>query len=263
MSETTTSALDVEIPETALSVYAPPPPPTLFGTDDPDVVVERAARVASVLADVIRKRKLFASIQGKEYVLAEGWTLLATMLGVDVDVVYSDYISEPTEGYEARVEARIRGRVIGSGEAMCTRDERRWAHADWNAIRSMAQTRATAKALRQRLGFVMTLAGYAPTPAEEITQSEGSSNLSAKNLEALKTALAIVGDDPIWSHGNVLKMASVKYGRKIATLPELTDYEAEEIMIGVRAYVEGEGEDEVASTEEKEETSTKRSTSKS
>jgi hypothetical protein len=32
----------------------------------------------------------------------------------------------------------------------------------------MAQTRATSKALRQPLGFVMTLAGYSATPAEEM-----------------------------------------------------------------------------------------------
>ena len=32
----------------------------------------------------------------------------------------------------------------------------------------MAQTRATSKALRQPLGFVITLAGFDPTPAEEM-----------------------------------------------------------------------------------------------
>ena len=36
------------------------------------------------------------------------------------------------------------------------------------ALRSMAQTRATSKALRQPLGFVMSLAGFDPTPAEEM-----------------------------------------------------------------------------------------------
>jgi hypothetical protein len=37
-------------------------------------------------------------------------------------------------------------------------------------LRSMAQTRACAKALRNVLAFVPVLAGYAPTPAEEMTQ---------------------------------------------------------------------------------------------
>jgi hypothetical protein len=72
-------------------------------------------------------------------------------------------------GFEARVEARtLDGRVIGAAEAMCTRNERRWKSADDYAIRSMAQTRATSKALRGPLGFVVTLAGYQATPAEEM-----------------------------------------------------------------------------------------------
>ena len=43
-----------------------------------------------------------------------------------------------------------------------------WAKADDYAIRSMAQTRATSKALRMPLGFVMELAGFDATPADEI-----------------------------------------------------------------------------------------------
>ena len=72
-------------------------------------------------------------------------------------------------GWEARVEARtIDGRTVGSAEAMCTRHEANWRSRDDYALRSMAQTRATSKALRQPLGFVITLAGFDPTPAEEI-----------------------------------------------------------------------------------------------
>ncbi len=60
------------------------------------------------------------------------------------------------------------GRVVGSAEAMCSRSETTWANRDDYALRSMAQTRATSKAMRQPLGFVMALAGFDPTPAEEM-----------------------------------------------------------------------------------------------
>src|SRR5207244_10747745 len=72
------------------------------------------------------------------------------------------------------------GEVVGAAEAMCARDEEAWGFApkgrngqalkarDEFALRSMAQTRATSKALRQPLGFVMSLAGYEATPAEEM-----------------------------------------------------------------------------------------------
>jgi hypothetical protein len=56
-------------------------------------------------------------------------------------------------GWEARVEARTRsGELVGAAESQCTRDENTWAKRDDYALRSMAQTRATSKALRQPLG---------------------------------------------------------------------------------------------------------------
>jgi hypothetical protein len=143
------------------------PPPALFGTTDPDEVVAKATRTATALAGVVRQRQLYSDIGGKEYVRCEGWTLLGSMLGV---FPVEDWTRPLENGWEARVEARtMNGQVIGAAEAMCTRDEKRWKTADEYAIRSMAQTRATAKALRMPLGFVMHLAGYQVTPAEEMT----------------------------------------------------------------------------------------------
>lgn len=143
------------------------PPPALFGTTEPDEIVAKATKTATALAGVVRDRKLFSDIQGKEYVRCEGWTLLGSMLGV---FPVEDWTRPLSNGWEARVEARtMSGQVIGAAEAMCTRDEKRWKTADEYAIRSMAQTRATAKALRMPLGFVMHLAGYQVTPAEEMT----------------------------------------------------------------------------------------------
>jgi hypothetical protein len=62
----------------------------------------------------------------------------------------------------------VDGRVIGAGEAMCTRSERNWSRRDTFALRSMAQTRACSRALRTVLAFVMVLAGKETTPAEEM-----------------------------------------------------------------------------------------------
>ena len=122
------------------------PPPGLFGTDDPELVVVKAAAVSEALARVVRDRKLFARISGKEHVLVGGWTLLGSMLGVFPVTVWSRPLDD---GWEARVEATdARRRVVGAAESECLRSERRWAKADDYAIRSMAQTRATSKALQ-------------------------------------------------------------------------------------------------------------------
>lgn len=141
-------------------------PSTLFRTDDPVEVVERAAKVADALKGVLVRQNLTSRIQGREHVRVEGWTTLGSMLGVVPVCVWTRKVDE---GWEARVEARtLDGRVIGAAEAECLRTENTWSGRDDYALRSMAQTRATSKALRGPLGFIVTLAGYAATPAEEM-----------------------------------------------------------------------------------------------
>jgi hypothetical protein len=138
----------------------------LFLTSDPNVFLARASEAATALARVIRDRKLFTSIRGKDHVHVEGWTLLGSLLGV---FPITEWTRPVDEGWEARVAARTRsGELVGAAEAMCLRTEARWRNADAYAIRSMAATRATSKALRLPLGFVMELAGFDTTPAEEM-----------------------------------------------------------------------------------------------
>lgn len=139
---------------------------TLFRTDDPMEVVERASKVANALKDVLRQQRMVANISGREHVQVEGWTTLGSMLGV-VPVV--EWTRKTDDGWEARVEARtLDGRTVGAAEAMCSRGESKWKNRDDYALRSMAQTRATSKALRGPLGFVVTLAGFESTPADEM-----------------------------------------------------------------------------------------------
>lgn len=156
--------------EEALVVAEQPPPASLFRTDDPSEVVMRATAVAASLRDVISKQGLISNISGKQYPKCEAWTLCGTMLGIFPVLVWTRPLEE---GWEARVEARTRdGAIVGAAEAECLRTERNWANRDDFALRSMAQTRATAKALRMPLGFIMTLAGYEPTPSEEMPYNE-------------------------------------------------------------------------------------------
>lgn len=147
------------------------PTNTLFGTDNPGEVVARAATVAKTLADLVRRQNLVVRIGQSDHVRVEGWTLLGSMLGVFPVVEWTRPVLENDEqvGWEARVEARTRsGEIVGAAEAECMRSERTWKGRDDYALRSMAQTRAVSKALRLPLGFVMQLAGFDPTPAEEM-----------------------------------------------------------------------------------------------
>lgn len=160
---TTTEPIDVESREIVPVAQSPA---TLYGTAEPQAIIERATAQATVLAKVVDDRRLFANINGRKHVLLEGWTTLGALVGVFAVPVWT---REVADGWEARVEARtMTGAVVGAAEAQCLRTERMWAERDDYALRSMAQTRASSKALRLPLGFIMTLAGFDPTPADEM-----------------------------------------------------------------------------------------------
>lgn len=173
---------------------------TLFRTSDPVKVLAEATRTADALADVLKSRNLTTNIQGKDHVQVEGWQTLGSMLGVTPVCAWTRSLGN---GWEARVEARtLDGRVVGSAEAMCTRDEKMWRNRDDYALRSMAQTRATSKALASPLRFVITLAGYEGTPAEEMTFAERPFDLDRLAVAAESQGLSKVDKQGIgtWLH---------------------------------------------------------------
>ena len=152
---------------------------TLFQTDDPVEVLDHARRMSDALKTALDEGGMTMRIGGNEHVLIDGWTTLGAMLGVSPNVVWSKPLPDG-QGWEARAEARtVDGRVVGTAEAMVTREERNWKRADEYAVRSMAQTRAMSKALRGPLGFVITLAGRNATPAEEVVESPSPTGLPA------------------------------------------------------------------------------------
>ncbi len=184
-----------------LAVIESTPPLALFGTNDPIEVIAQAAKVATALADVVNQRKLYAVVDGKKFPQVEAWTLLGSMLGVFpiTEWVHELHDGEGNvRGFEARVRAQtLSGRVVGAGEARCIRGEsKNWhANAKEYALSSMAQTRATSKALRGPLDFVFKLAGFQPTPAEEMdglaqTGEIPLSKASPASVEAMRAVAA-------------------------------------------------------------------------
>ena len=168
---------------------------TLFQTNDPVEVLDHARRMADALKGALDGGGMTMRIGRSEHVLIDGWQTLGSMLGVSPYVVWSRPL-ENGHGWEARAEARtVDGRVVGSGEAMVTRDERNWKRADEYAIRSMAQTRAMSKALRGPLGFVVTLAGRDATPAEEAAAAPAGGDLPDWAAEIPEDALDRFGDN--------------------------------------------------------------------
>ena len=71
-------------------------------------------------------------------------------------------------GYKAEYFATKDGADVGWGESSCSRGETSKAAQEDFAIRSMAETRAQSRALGAPLKFVVKLAGYETTSAEEL-----------------------------------------------------------------------------------------------
>ena len=169
----------------------------------PQEVVDVAAAEAEVLAKVIEDQNLYVAMghdrktgEERRYVNVEGWQTLGAIRGLATITEWSrrtdDYqplrteskwvdgangkrrkevttVQEGIGGWEARVQlVNTEGRVIGAAESECTWDEEVWSQRESNALRSMAQTRAIGKVYRGVFAFVMALAGYVTTPAEEM-----------------------------------------------------------------------------------------------
>jgi hypothetical protein len=78
-------------------------------------------------------------------------------------------------GFVARFRVVKNGVAVGWGEGRCTRGEASKVSQPDYALSSMAQTRAQSRALGAPLKFVVKLAGYETTPAEELDGATGSS----------------------------------------------------------------------------------------
>lgn len=195
--------------ETALATIEAAPV-NIFDADEAVEVVARATKVADTLAPVIQAKKLYATIGGKRHVTVEGWTLLGSMLGVFPVTVWT---KGTEQGWTARVEARtLAGQVVGAAEASCNRTEAKWKKADDYAIQSMAQTRATSKCLRLPLGFVMTLAGYEVTPAEEVPH-EAAPEPVAPITDAQAEVIVVLAKETGHDLGKLLEQAGIKHLR--------------------------------------------------
>lgn len=133
---------------------------------EPQKDVENAKIAAQALMQVIKLKPKPVMINGEQYLEFEDWQLIGTFFQYSAGI---EWTRKLPSGYEAKAVLYNKdGVVVGGAEAMCTREEMNWKTKPEFQIRSMAQTRAMAKALRSKFGAVAVLAGYKPTPAEEM-----------------------------------------------------------------------------------------------
>lgn len=143
-----------------------------------DTVIVPAERVswgntaAKELMRVVKEVGLSRKFGGERpHLYAEAWQILARFSG------YHGIVDEPQEiteegkiiGFKAQAHVYDQdGREVSRATSYCMRDEGNWRNKPMFQLASMAQTRALSKAYRLELGWIAVLAGYSPTPAEEM-----------------------------------------------------------------------------------------------
>lgn len=134
----------------------------------PREVVRKGEQVAEACRAIVLQCSM--QLQGKSYIKAEGWQALAAANGLSPRI---SVVEELDNGDIRAVCDLVRlcdGEVVASSEGYVGIDEPMWTRRPKYARRAMAQTRATSRACRSALAWVVPLlnAGLETTPAEEI-----------------------------------------------------------------------------------------------
>jgi hypothetical protein len=132
--------------------------------------IQRGAAIARQLRDYLRQARMTVRIQGRDHVRIEGWQVLCHLCQLPLPSIVSLRREERADGHYVYVAEALL--AYGGREyrayGICASDEPNWHGKPEFQLASMAQTRAAGKVLRLLLGWVVTLAGYEPTPAEEM-----------------------------------------------------------------------------------------------
>lgn len=138
---------------------------------------------------LVRNRTDPVIINGKRYLEFCDWQILGAFFGTTAYVVSTEEITEdvPSKnipgwtykkviGFLARAEAWQNGSVLSAAEAECMFDERNWKNKPRFQVRSMAETRACARVLRQCLQWVVKLPDEKgqPPAAKEVFADESA-----------------------------------------------------------------------------------------
>ncbi len=201
-------------------------------TRSPDTVLAEASLVAKAVDRLVKSRPdLVQVIGGRKHPRFELLQIVASMFRVIARVRETRQLVEP-DGWEAIAEAVHvpSGQIVSVAEGMCTTDEPDWAvrpKYEWRGKdrvkvgevpvtshqrRSMAQTRACSKALRLALGWVLGLAGYEATAAEEMS-GEQEAPVPARPLRKSARQPETITDDQakqLWSAARAVGLSEAE-----------------------------------------------------
>ena len=178
-----TEIIEGEIVHTTELATIEPRLPISF-VENPEAFLADATRQAKVLKSFLEQTNSIIKIGPSEHVRVGGWLFLAQQAGLSVGTTAEPVDFGDDSGWKGHAIVYRDGQIVGEADALCLRSERNWKNSDTYAICSMAQTRAVSKAIKGVLGFVVVMAGYSDTPAEEMPRPERKTSAPKKDKAA-------------------------------------------------------------------------------
>lgn len=173
-----------------------------------DILIESASQMATRLKSIIDKQELFVTIRDRKHVKVEGWTALAALNGcIASEEKPADEILDGVFLGHAVLTRQSDGAVLGRASAECGSPDEVdkdgapiWAERARFQRRSMATTRAIGKVCRLAFSWIMVLAGYDATPAEEMSSEEKARRKESPSHSNKKreNAYSKKGPDQFW-----------------------------------------------------------------
>ena len=182
---------------------------------------EQSLQVASILQQFVKEKSLTSNIQGKSYPLVEAWQFAGSQLGLYPICTSIENQSNAEEiKYMAVVEVRryADDKVVSQGFAVCSNKEGSKRRFDEYAVLSMAQTRATGKAFRNLLAWLMKAAGFEATPAEEMDFEHGKQETEPTRKQR-DEVIKLLEKLPIEKRGS--GVAKINAAKSMAELEEM------------------------------------------
>jgi hypothetical protein len=173
----------------------------------PEEVLGEAQQAAVALQKRIAGKKKPVKFNGEQYIENDDWQMLAHFYGYAAKITQTEFVEYgEVQGFKAYADLinERTGAIVGHGEALCLDEEENWGPRtkyEWQDVlvdgkkvwengkprrekvavgevdtplfqlASMSQTRACNKAISNKLKWVVSLAGYATTPAEDMHDS--------------------------------------------------------------------------------------------
>lgn len=183
----------------------------------------RAKKLALELVDFVKENNLSVKIAGHDYLYVEAWQFIGMQLALTEVVQSCEQVmpmdlEKPEVKYKATVELiNQHGTVLSRGFAWCSNKETKKKSFDEYAVASMAQTRAIGKAYRNKFSWIVKMAGYEATPADEMDRENMEAELKNAKQEVLK---AINASGITKGHEVIEKIQEVLGKRVIETIDD-------------------------------------------